>query len=226
MDKIKVLLVDDQLLFVESLKTVLNTRAQDMVVVGVAHDGITAVKLTEKLQPDVILMDVRMPKMNGVESTRIIKEKYPEIRVLMLTTFDDDEYILEALKLGAVGYILKDIPPSELIAAVRAIYHGGVLIAPKVAVKLVNRIDHGNLQMRMESGKPIPEWLKEMSSREKEILGLMAQGYDNKEIARKIYIAEQTVKNYVSIIYSKLGVKDRVQASRMAIEVGLDRYYK
>lgn len=226
MKKIQIMLVDDQTLFVESLRTVLETRAEDMEVIGVAGDGAQAVELVRKCQPDVVLMDVRMPVMNGVESTRLIKEQFPDIKVLMLTTFDDDQYVVEALRLGAVGYLLKDMPPAELISAVRAVHEGGVLISPKVATKLVEKIANPTADKGKEPVCPTVNnnlWINELSSREKRILQLMAQGYDNKEIARALFIAEQTVKNHVSIIYSKLGVHDRVQASRLVIEAGLDK---
>lgn len=220
MDKIKLLLVDDQTLFVESLKTVLRTRAKDMIVIGVANDGPSALEMVAGEQPDVILMDVRMPRMNGVETTRQIKEKFPLIKVLMLTTFDDDDYVVEALKLGAVGYLLKDMPPSELIKAIRAVHEGGVLISPKVAAKIVDKL----INPAGKARNPDPELnllVNELSNREKEVLRLLAQGFDNKEIANRLFIAEQTVKNHVSIIYSKLGVHDRVQASRKADEIGI-----
>lgn len=221
MEKIKIVLVDDQTLFVESLKTVLETRTDDLQVVGVANDGKRAVEVVAETSPDIVLMDVRMPLMNGVESTKLIKERFPDMRVLMLTTFDDDQYVVEALRLGAVGYLLKNMPPAELISAIRAVYEGGVLISPQVANKLLGLIT--NAQSKVEE---LPEnnrdhsLVNQLSSREKEILRLMAEGLDNKEIAAKLYIAEQTVKNYVSVIYSKLGVRDRVQASRMVLESG------
>jgi DNA-binding NarL/FixJ family response regulator len=219
--KIKIVLVDDQTLFVESLKTVLETRADDLQVVGVANDGNRAVEVVAENSPDIVLMDVRMPVMNGVESTKLIKESYPDTRVLMLTTFDDDQYVIEALRLGAVGYLLKNMPPAELISAIRAVYEGGVLISPQVANKLVGLLT--NPQSKAGEGhddERVGSLVNQLSSREKEILQLMAEGLDNKEIAGKLYIAEQTVKNYVSVIYSKLGVRDRVQASRMVLEPG------
>ncbi len=219
MDKIKLLLVDDQTLFVESLKTVLRTRAKDMIVVGVANDGPAALAMITAEQPDVVLMDVRMPGMNGVEATRRIKERYPAIRVLMLTTFDDDDYVIEALKLGAVGYLLKDMPPAELITAIRAIHEGGVLISPKVAAKIVDKLVFK--PGKEHSPDPENSLSGNLSNREKEVLRLLAQGLDNKEIAARLFIAEQTVKNHVSEIYSKLGVHDRVQASRKANEIGI-----
>lgn len=219
MEKIKLLLVDDQTLFVESLKTVLKTRAKDMTVLGVANDGPTALAMIAVEQPDIILMDVRMPGMNGVETTRQIKEKYPWIKVLMLTTFDDDDYVVEALKLGAVGYLLKDMPPAELIKAIREVHEGGVLISPKVAAKIVDKLINPVKERSLNSDQN--SLANELSNREKEVLRLLAQGFDNKEIAARLFIAEQTVKNHVSVIYSKLGVHDRVQASRKADEIGI-----
>ena len=219
MEKIKLLLVDDQTLFVESLKTVLKTRAKDMTVIGVANDGPAALAMVAVEQPDIILMDVRMPGMNGVETTRQIKEKYPLIKVLMLTTFDDDDYVVEALKLGAVGYLLKDMPPAELIKAIREVHEGGVLISPKVAAKIVDKLINPVKERSPNSEQN--SLANELSNREKEVLRLLAQGLDNKEIAARLFIAEQTVKNHVSVIYSKLGVHDRVQALRKADEIGI-----
>lgn len=225
MAEIKIVLVDDQTLFVESLRTVLETRADDMRVVGVAYDGHQAVEVVAETCPDVVLMDVRMPGMNGVESTKLIKERYPDIRVLMLTTFDDDQYVIEALRLGAVGYLLKNMPPAELISAIRAVYEGGVLISAQVANKLVGLLTNPqNKTEEHHENNLIRSLVNQLSSREKEILQLMAEGLDNKEIAKKLYIAEQTVKNYVSVIYSKLGVRDRVQASRMVLESEKGQY--
>lgn len=222
MQNIKVLLVDDQILFVESLRVVLEKMTNDITVVGVAQNGREAIELTSSLHPDVILMDVRMPEMNGVESAHIIIERFSKIRVIMLTTFDDDEYIIEALKFGAAGYLLKNVPPTDLIAAIRVVYEGNVLIAPNVASKLVKKLintpeDRSSVDITLNS----PDWLGQLSNREKEILSLVAQGYENKEIAKKLYIGEQTVRNYVSIIYCKMGVKDRVLVAKMASKAGL-----
>ncbi len=191
---------------------------------GVAYDGEEALQLVAELEPDVVLMDVRMPKMSGVEATKLIKEKYPQNRILMLTTFDDDEYVIEALQFGAVGYLLKDMPPMELITAVRAVSEGGVLISPRVAEKLVEKLVQNTelLTSQPIEKKQEPEWVKDLTSREKEILSMIAKGYDNEEIANRLYIAKQTVKNYVSMIYCKLGVRDRVQASLAAIKAGLN----
>lgn len=217
MGKIRLLLVDDQVLFVESLQTVIKTTTDDLEVVGIATDGNTAIKLALEMKPDIILMDVRMPDLSGVECTRIIKESHPGVHIMMLTTFDDDEYVLQALSLGAVGYILKDVHTSYLINAIRSVHKGGVLIAPQVARKLVAKLNPPDDEEAMSTRQTI---LESLSKREQEVLQQIAKGYSNKEIAQNLFIAEQTVKNYVSVIYSKLGVHDRTQALRLAIEAG------
>jgi DNA-binding NarL/FixJ family response regulator len=218
--RIRVLLADDQVLFVESLRTVLETRAEDFEVVGVAGSGREAIQLVMEKHPDIILMDVRMPEMDGVEATKIIHETYPDIHVLMLTTFDDDEYVVEALNHGAAGYMLKDMPPADLIVSLRAVCKGSIIISPQVANKL--------LRIREGEGKPedgaearpraLPDgsFLRYLSKREIEILRLIGTGADNVRIARRLSIAEQTVKNHVSVIYSKLHVHNRMQAMKLA----------
>lgn len=216
MDRIRLLLVDDQVLFVESLQTVIKTTTDDMEVIGIAANGSTAIKMAVELKPDIILMDVRMPDLSGVECTRIIKESLPNVHIMMLTTFDDDEYVLQALSLGAVGYILKDVHTSYLINAIRSVHKGGVLIAPKVARKLVDKLN----PPAEEAASTRQTILQSLSKREQEVLQQIAEGYPNKEIAQNLFIAEQTVKNYVSVIYSKLGVHDRAQALRLAIDAG------
>ena len=224
MEKIKVLLVDDHVLFVESLRTILKTRAKGMEVVGVAFNGQEAINFVAAHHPDVVLMDIRMATMNGVESTRIIKERFPATRVLMLTTFDDDEYVEEALRIGALGYLLKDVPATELIAAIKAVYEGGVTISPKVATRLVEKLAHPGDKNQFSPKTQVQfPWLEDLSNREKEVLQLLTQGLDNKDIAKQLYIGEQTVKNYTSVIYCKMGVHDRVQAILKAKEAGFDK---
>jgi DNA-binding NarL/FixJ family response regulator len=220
MKQISVLLADDQKLFVESLENVLRSRGKDIAIAGIAFNGQEALELVRETKPDIVLMDVRMPVMDGVECTRLIKKINPEIKVIMLTTFDDDEFIIEALKVGAVGYILKDVSPNELIDDIRVICEGGVLFSPKVVRKIVNRIE--------STGRKTPRddqaaWLESLSRKEREILVYISKGYNNQEIAEKIYMAEQTVRNYVSRIYAKLGLKDRSHAMKEAISRGLDR---
>jgi DNA-binding NarL/FixJ family response regulator len=230
MDKIRVLLVDDHVLFVESLRTVIDRRTRDIAVLGIALNGKDAIRMTAELAPDIILMDIRMPDMSGVECTRIIKERHPGVQIMMLTTFDDDEYILQALGHGAVGYLLKDADPSFLISAIRSVHRGGVLIAPQVAKKLLGKIvPHGP----GEEARPAADGgaegaggrrtaLDSLSRREHEVLNQLAKGLTNREIADALFIAEQTVKNHVSEIYAKLGVHDRAQALRLALEAGIE----
>lgn len=219
MKQIRVLLADDQKLFVESLENVLRSRGKDIAIVGIAYNGQEALELVRRTKPDIVLMDVRMPVMDGVECTRLIKQTHPEIKVIMLTTFDDDEFIIEALKVGAVGYILKDVSPNELIDDIRIICEGSVLFSPKVVRKIVNRIDSTGKTL----GDDRAAWLESLSRKEREILVYISKGYNNQEIAAKIHMGEQTVRNYVSRIYSKLGLKDRSHAMKEAISRGLDR---
>jgi DNA-binding NarL/FixJ family response regulator len=212
MNPIRVLLVDDQELFVESLRTVIERSAEDIEVVGVARNGAEAVEAMRSAGADLVVMDVRMPVMDGVEATRIILELDPGARIMMLTTFEDDEYVKEALEHGAVGYLLKDMPPAELLASIRAVANGAFLMAPSVAKNLLKRA-----YLRPDAeGPPLPEWYGELSRREREILELLAGGCSNKEIASALLIAEQTVRNHISVIYDKMGADDRSQAMRMA----------
>ena len=218
MEPIRVILADDQVLFVESLRAVLETRALDVRVVAVAYNGQEAIECVRRERPDIVLMDARMPVMSGVEATQIIRSEEPAVQIIMLTTFDDDEYVHEAIKCGAAGYLLKDIPPEELINAIRAVQSGSVLIASSVARRLVEEISElkGAPTHRRDPTEYEPEWFKALTKREREVLVLLAEGRDNRGIAERLFIAEQTVKNHVSIIYSKLGVHDRIQALQLA----------
>lgn len=211
----RILLVDDQQLFVESLATVLENLDENFEIVGIAGNGEEALVMLEDIQPDIILMDVRMPVMDGVKATRLIKVRYPKLPILMLTTFEDDEYVREALTYGAAGYLLKNIPPSELVASIRAALSGAVLIDPRVVQKLVQKSVQDTVVM------DVPEWVDSLSRKEKQILGLIVHGQNNTEIADTVHIAEQTVRNYVSKIYEKLGVRDRTHAIQMARKSGL-----
>ena len=208
MKKIRLLLVDDQVLFVESLKSVLETKMDDIEVVGIARNGEHAIEAVEKHVPDIVLMDVRMPVMDGVEATRRVHDKYPDVRILVLTTFDEDKYVMDAIRHGALGYLLKDIPPSELIAAIRAVNEGASLVSPALLTKI---FEDNAPSDKQEIGKNVP-WHKKLSNREMEILELVSDGYENRQIAEKLFIAEQTVRNYVSAIYAKIGVHSRLQA--------------
>ncbi len=212
----RILLVDDQQLFLESLATVLENIEDDFEVIGMASDGEQAMELLETLQPDIVLMDVRMPVMDGVKACRLIKIRNPGLPILMLTTFEDDEYVREALTHGAAGYLLKNIPPQELVASIKAALSGAVLIDPRVISKLMHN------STATPSGEPeYPDWLDSLSRKEKQILGLIVHGHTNSEISDTVHVAEQTVRNYVSRIYEKLDVRNRVEAIQMARKSGL-----
>lgn len=215
-DVVRVLLVDDQRLMREGLATLLELEP-GMTVVGEAANGDEALVRYDELTPDVVLMDVRMPLMDGVEATRRINQRWPGARVIILTTFDDDEYILEGLRAGALGYLLKDVSVEELTAAIHTVMQGGVLIEPSVARKVVAELtrlgpmDTGRVSMLTEP----------LSQREQEILALLAQGQTNREIASRLHLAEGTVKNYITNILGKIGARDRTQAALRARELGL-----
>jgi len=225
---IRLLLVDDQNLFAESLKNILEMRTKDLRVVGMAYDGEQAVGLVDQLAPDIVLMDVRMPRRDGVEAARIIRERHPEVKVMMLTTFDDDEYVVEAISHGAVGYLLKTTRPAELITAIRAIKGGMVQISPEVARKLVGSAGHAGRPPSGESGTPArgnqeaQDWVRFLSHREKEILKELLEGFNNRQIAERLFVTEQTVKNHLYTIYSKMSVSNRAQAIKKVVEAGLN----
>jgi DNA-binding NarL/FixJ family response regulator len=215
---IRILLADDQRLMRDGLRILLELEP-DLVVVGEAGDGETALQAYEELEPDVVLMDIRMPGMDGVEATRRTCARWPEARVVILTTFDDDEYIFEGLRAGAQGYLLKDVSGAELADAVRTVAGGGALIEPSVARKVVAEFAR---LAATAPGRPTGAGLPEpLSEREQEILRLLAQGLTNREIAARLHLAEGTVKNYVTAILQKLGVRDRTQAALRARELGV-----
>ena len=229
--KLKILLADDQSLFAESLRISLNNYAEDMAVVDIAHDGKEAVAMAGKYRPDVILMDIRMPEMDGVEAVRRIKELYPESKIIMLSTYKEDNFVHSALKAGASGYLLKDISPTELIAAIRALDGGVMQISPDIVRQMIQQRYNPQPLLKIpreenknpvitENGNGINresfEWLGQLTHREREIFTLLAIGYDNEQIAEKFNLAIQTVRNQVSTVYSKLGVKDRFEIIRLA----------
>jgi DNA-binding NarL/FixJ family response regulator len=220
--KLKLLLADDQVLFAESLRTFLNNYADDMTVAGIAANGKEAVSMAETMHPDIILMDIRMPEMDGVEAVREIKPKYPDIKIIMLSTYHEDALVRSALLAGASGYLLKDISPTELITAIRALNSGIMQISPELAHSLVQeQYRPGDsrkplLVKKLPAERPPFEWLDQLTNREREIFTLIATGYDNDQIAEKLNLALQTVRNQVSTIYSKLGVKDRFEIIRLA----------
>lgn len=233
----KILIADDQTLMRDGLKTILDLE-DDFEVVACAKTGLEAYNLAAKFTPDIILMDIRMPELNGVESTRLIMNDLPQTKIIMLTTFDDDEYIIDALKLGAVGYLLKDIEGDKLIKHIREAYTGDLLIPSKIAIKLASRLSTSNTQSHDAlHNKPsaaamtdtaanvnncnsnkvevsVDNTLKQLklSARELEIASMMIKGMSNQQIASKLYISIGTAKNYISSLYEKIGINDRTNA--------------
>lgn len=205
---IRVLLVDDQALFLEGLANLLALE-QDLEIVGQAYDGKEAIARTQKLQPDVILMDVRMPICDGVKATREIHKSYPQIKIMVLTTFNEDEYIWRSLQAGALGYLLKNTPSQQIAGAIRTLYQGHCQLDSSVAVKVFAQMN-----------PPISPQQKNhhhlFSERELEILKLLGQGQNNREIAQTLHLTEGTVKNYITNIFCQLGVRDRTQAALWA----------
>jgi DNA-binding NarL/FixJ family response regulator len=213
---IRVLLADDQALVRSGFRMILDSR-DDVEIAGEAKDGLEAVALAAELAPDVILMDVRMPKLDGVEATRRIVASGSNARMLILTTFDLDEYVYEAIRAGASGFLLKDVQPVELVDAIRVVAAGNALLGTTVTKRLLERFTDGAPQA---SPSPVLDGLTE---REREILALMAAGLSNSEIADRLVVGETTVKTHVSSILRKLGVRDRVQAVIVAYDAGLVR---
>ena len=216
---IRVLLVDDQALFCEGLRTLLDLQP-DIEVVGEARNGREAIDCVARAAPDVVLMDMQMPVLDGVAATRDIRAHHPNTQVIALTTFDDDEHVFEALRAGAVGYLLKDVASDRLAEAIRCAARGESFLQPSVAAKVVAEFtrlaDAPHARTRANQALIEP-----LSDREQEILRLVATGASNKEIAATLFIAEGTVKNHVTNILGKLGVRDRTQAALKVKELGL-----
>ena len=210
---IRVLICDDQAIVREGLQAILST-AQDIEVVGTANDGAQAVEMASEAQPDVVMMDLKMPVMNGVQATRLIRERHPQVRVLVLTTYDADEWVFDAVRGGASGYLLKDTPRERLIEAIRDTAAGKTPVDPDVAGKLFAQVAQGTVP-------PDTSIAEALSEREREVLGLLARGMTNAEIAGQLYLSEGTVRNYVSAILEKLDVADRTQAAVLALRHGL-----
>lgn len=215
-DRIRILLVDDQRLMREGLRILLEMEP-DLEIAGEATNGQEALDTYAAIEPDVVLMDVRMPGMDGVEATWRLRERWPSARVVILTTFDDDEYVFEGLRAGARGYLLKDVSGHDLAEAVRTVAAGGALIEPSVARRVVAEF----ARMAPPVRQPDDGLAEPLSEREREILRLMAQGLTNREIADRLSLAQGTVKNYVTAILQKLGARDRTQAALRARELGM-----
>jgi DNA-binding NarL/FixJ family response regulator len=214
---IKILICDDQSLFREALHTLLGSYS-DLLVVGEASNGEEAIRLVSAKSPDIVLMDLRMPMMDGVEATRRIVQVTNDVKVIVLTTFDDDETVFEGLRAGAVGYLLKDVSSEKLVEAIRAANKGEYFLLPSITAKVVSEFSRISKPLIKKADL---ELIDPLSPREVEILRIVASGASNKEIAEKLFISEGTVKNHLSSILSKLGVRDRMQAILKAKELGI-----
>jgi DNA-binding NarL/FixJ family response regulator len=199
---IRILLIDDQDLIRRGMKALLNSD-EGLQVIGEGQNGLEAIVLVKTLQPDVVLMDVRMPEMDGVTATREICQLFPLVKVLIITTFDDREYITQALRFGAAGYLLKDTPFEELTQAIRLVHKGYMQLAPGLATKL----------LAPELSNQVPSEFEQLTLREQEILLLIAKGANNREIANELFVSEKTVRNNITNIFSQLGLRDRTQAA-------------
>ena len=212
---IKILIADDQELIRDSLR-ILQAGNPDFSV-DTAANGIEVVRAVRRDKPDVILMDVRMPEMDGVQCTQIIKENYPEIKIIILTTFDDDEYIFSALKHGASGYLLKGISADRLIEAIHKVYHGNAMINEDIAGKVLKMFS----QMAKENAAVITvdeDYIKEITDSEWKVIGLVSKGLSNKEIAAELFLTEGSVRNYLSSVLKKLDLRDRTQLAIWAVQ--------
>jgi DNA-binding NarL/FixJ family response regulator len=213
---IRVLIADDQALVRSGFRLIVETRP-DLDVVGEAEDGAEAVRLTLELEPDVILMDVRMPGVDGIEATRRIVAAGSAARILVLTTFDLDEYVYAAVRAGASGFLLKDVRPGDLVEAIRLVANGSALLGPGVTRRLLERFADE------DASGDAAEAVARLTDREREILRLLASGLSNAELAQQLVVSETTVKTHVSNVLRKLGVRDRVQAVIVAYDAGLVR---
>jgi NarL family two-component system response regulator LiaR len=209
----KIIICDDQAVVRDGLEMLLSLE-QDIDVIGTAQDGDETIELVSKHQPDLVLMDLKMPGMNGIEATRQIRTKFPESKVLVLTTYDDDEWVFDAIRAGASGYLLKDTPREEVVKAIRGTIEGKSFVDPAVAGKLMGQVANHQTQ-------PSSLLTDKLTEREADVLGSLAKGLSNAEIAARLHLSEGTVRNHVSAILEKLGVSDRTQAAVIAIQHGL-----
>ncbi|WP_274361843.1 response regulator transcription factor [Paenibacillus thermotolerans] len=239
MSPVRLLLADDQELIRESLHIVLEMDPE-LEVAGMAENGRVAVEVCERERPDIILMDLHMPEMDGVEATRTIKQRFPEVKIIILTTFQEVQYVVDALGAGAEGYLLKAIHPRDLAEGIKWVYSGGTLIPQDIALLLVSQLQGKTAAMpatagtgsaaagpaqaasaRQEAADPSMNSAYGLSERELQVLHCIADGLNNREIAERLFLSEGTVKNYISAIYSKMEVRDRIGAARKAQSEGL-----
>lgn len=215
---IKVMIADDQELIRQSLQIVLSTH-EDLKVVDAVENGFAVLESIKKEKPDVILMDIRMPEMDGVYCTKAVKEKYSDIKIIILTTFDDDEFVFSALKYGASGYLLKGVSMDELYRAICTVYNGGAMINPDIATKvfkLFSKMSMSNYAIQVDDSLS-----KDLTQAELKVIQQVGFGLSNKEIAQKLFLSEGTVRNYVSTVLSKLALRDRTQLAIWAVQTGV-----
>ncbi|GAX90979.1 response regulator [Effusibacillus lacus] len=225
---IRIVIVDDQQLMRDGLQTILSLK-QEIEVVGVASDGAEAVEVAKQTRPDLVLMDIRMPGVDGVQGTRMIREQLPETKVLILTTFNDSELIFNALDEGASGYLLKDMPADTIVQAILTVHNGGVVLPPDLTAQVVaelKRARNGASLQEQNGGKwqLLKELPEDLTEREYEVLRQLGYGLSNREIADRLVITEGTVKNHVSNIINKLGLRDRTQAAIFAVRHGITTF--
>ncbi len=214
---IKVVIADDQDILKQGLNMILGSE-EDIDICGMASDGQEAYEICRKQNPDIVLMDIKMPNVNGVKATKMIKRDFPNIKIIVLTTFNDDEYIYEALKSGASGYFLKDATPEKLSEAIRTVYNGGALMQSDIAVKVIDKFSemaNNNINDKQD------DRVKLLTRRERHICNLLAEGKNNKEIAEELFLSEGTVKNHITNILSKVELRDRTQLALFAVKNGL-----
>lgn len=215
---INVMIADDQELICQSLELVIKNKA-DMNIVAIAHDGLKTIELAKKHKPDILLLDIRMPGMNGVECIKVLKEKKVETKIIVLTTFDDEEYVFDAIKNGASGYLLKGISLDELVKSIRLVASGGSLINPDVATKvfkLFSEMAKSNYVQKVDN-----KFIHDFNTNELKIIQLVGRGFSNKEITNELNISEGTVRNYISSILSKLNLKNRTQLAILSVQSGI-----
>lgn len=210
---IRVLLVDDQTLIRQGLESLL-TMSDALTICGQASDGEEAINVIDSVQPDVVLMDIRMPRMDGIEATRHLRQTHPQLPILILTTFDDHELIIKAIAAGAKGYLLKDVSLETLVDAIRALVDGGTWLQPAITERIVNSLTHN-------TNKTAPVLIEPLTDKELAVLRLMAAGLSNQEIADSLFKSTGTIKNQVSSVMAKLGVHDRTRAVLKAIDLGV-----
>lgn len=212
-DPIRLLIADDQVLFAESLSYVIKGISNDIQIVGIARDGDEAVALALEKEPDIVLMDVRMPSLDGVEATRLIHESKPNIRIVMLTTFDDDEYVHSAVAFGAVGYLLKNIRPEALVSSLNAVMAGATLFDKEITARIVARSeDVGTIQTILNG----------LSPRERQVLGMVRRMMNNSQIAAALTLSDHSVRNYISALYHAFGVRDRLELIQLMTDLHAD----